>query len=41
VLRNDPEPNASCAGEGIVYVNLGLLNLGLTDDELAGILGHE
>ena len=35
------EPNACCVGEGHVIVTTGLLDLGLTDDELAGVLGHE
>lgn len=34
-------PNAACSGEGHVFVTTGLLELGLTDDELAGVLGHE
>lgn len=37
----DPTPNALCTGEGHVLVTSGLLDLGLTDDELAGVLGHE
>lgn len=36
-----PIPNALCTGEGHVLVTTGLLALGLTDDELAGVLGHE
>ncbi len=36
-----PIPNALCSGEGFVLVTTGLLDLGLTDDELAGVLGHE
>jgi hypothetical protein len=36
-----PVPNALCTGEGFVVVTEGLLALGLTDDELAGVLGHE
>lgn len=38
---DDEEPNAFTTGEGIVAVSVGLLGLGLTDDELAGILAHE
>lgn len=34
-------PNAFCTGAGFVAVSEGLLNLNLTDDELAGILAHE
>jgi Peptidase family M48 len=34
-------PNALCTGEGHVLVTTGLLDLDLTDDELAGVLGHE
>ena len=34
-------PNALCTGEGFVVVTEGLLDLNLTDDELAGVLGHE
>ena len=33
--------NAFCTGEGHVLVTRGFLDLGLTDDELAGVLGHE
>jgi predicted Zn-dependent protease len=36
-----PIPNALCTGEGFVVVTEGLLSLNLTDDELAGVLGHE
>lgn len=36
-----PIPNALCTGEGWVLVTEGLLNLNLTDDEMAGVLGHE
>ncbi len=36
-----PIPNALCTGEGFVVVTEGLLSLDLTDDELAGVLGHE
>lgn len=34
-------PNALCTGEGHVIVTTGLLDLNLSDDELAGVLGHE
>lgn len=36
-----PIPNALCTGEGFVMVTTGLLDLNLSDDELAGVLGHE
>lgn len=36
-----PIPNALCTGEGFVVVTEGLLALNLTDDEMAGVLGHE
>lgn len=35
------EPNAACTGEGHVFVTESLLDMGLNDDELAGVLGHE
>ena len=38
---DSPIPNAFCTGEGFVVVTEGLLDLNLTDDELAGVLGHE
>ena len=37
----DEAPNALTLGEGLVVGTTGLLNLGLTDDELAGVLAHE
>lgn len=40
-LVDTDEPNAACCGEGTVFVTTGLLGLGLTDDELAGVLAHE
>lgn len=40
VIRSDT-PNALCTGEGHVLVTTGLLDLKLSDDELAGVLGHE
>ena len=41
VLVVDRAPNAACCGEGSVFVTTALLNLGLSDDELAGVMGHE
>ncbi len=40
-LVETDEPNAACCGEGVVFVTTGLLQLNLTDDELAGVLSHE
>lgn len=40
-IVKDKSPNAACLGEGFVFVTTGLLQLGLTDDELAGVIGHE
>lgn len=40
-VASTPVPNALCTGEGFVVVTEGLLDLNLTDDELAGVLGHE
>ncbi len=40
-VDKSPIPNASCYGNGIFTVNLGLLNLIETDDELAFIFCHE
>ena len=40
-LIETAEPNALCTGEGHVIVTTGLMDLGLSDDELAGVLGHE
>lgn len=40
-IIDTPIPNALCTGEGHVLVTSGLLDLDLTDDELAGVLGHE
>lgn len=34
-------PNAACTGEGHVFVTDSLLDMGISDDELAGVLGHE
>lgn len=41
VVVDSEIPNAACTGEGNVFVTRGLLALQLTDDELAGVLGHE
>lgn len=38
---SDSDPNAWTPGEGRVFITTGLLNLGLTRDEIAGVLGHE
>jgi len=35
------EPNAVTVGEGVIFATEGLMALGLDDDELAGVLGHE
>ncbi|MCA9795412.1 MAG: M48 family metallopeptidase [Candidatus Eremiobacteraeota bacterium] len=40
-LIDDREPNAFTTGEGVVAVSVGLLELGLDDNELAGVLAHE
>lgn len=40
-LLADTEPNAFTLGEGLVVVTDGLLALNLSDDELAGVVGHE
>lgn len=34
-------PNAACTGEGHVFVTDSLLDMNISDDELAGVLGHE
>jgi len=41
VVVQMPSPNAACTGEGHIFVTDSLLDLGLSDDELAGVLGHE
>ena len=41
VLVRQSVPNAACVGEGHVFVTTGLMDLGISDDELAGVLGHE
>ncbi len=41
VVVDSEVPNAACTGEGNVFITRGLLDLNLTDDELAGVLGHE
>jgi predicted Zn-dependent protease len=38
---NDPDINAFSTPGGFVYINTGLLDKVRSDDELAGILGHE
>lgn len=40
-IAETPIPNALCTGEGFVIVTTGLLELNLSDDEMAGVLGHE
>ena len=40
-LVDDPVPQAYAPGDGVVVVSEGLLDLGLNEDELAGILAHE
>lgn len=40
VLSMD-QPNAACTGEGYVFVTDSMLEMGVSDDELAGALGHE
>lgn len=40
-LIDMPEPNAFALPGGQVFVTRGMLNLGLNDDMLAGLLGHE
>jgi hypothetical protein len=40
-VADTPIPNALCTGEGFVVVTTGLLALDLSDDEMAGVLGHE
>ena len=40
-LVNMPEPNAFALPGGQVFVTRGMLALGLSDDELAALLGHE
>ncbi|MGE0492593.1 MAG: M48 family metalloprotease [Vulcanimicrobiota bacterium] len=41
LLVDTEVPNAACTGEGFVFVTRGLMEMGVTDDELAGVLGHE
>ena len=36
-----PEPNAFALPGGFVFVTRGMLDLGLSDSEMAGLLGHE
>ena len=40
-LIDMPEPNAFALPGGQVFITRGMLNLGLNDDMLAGLLGHE
>ncbi|HSM14123.1 MAG TPA: M48 family metalloprotease, partial [Thermoanaerobaculia bacterium] len=40
-LIDMPEPNAFALPGGQIFVTRGMLSLGLTDDELAALLGHE
>jgi len=40
VVKMSP-PNAACTGEGHVFVADSLLDMNISDDELAGVLGHE
>ena len=41
VVVDSARADAGCTGEGVVYVTKGLLDLGLDDNELAGIIGYE
>ena len=38
---DDPDINAFCLPGGYIYINSGLLNYVQSDDELAGVIGHE
>ena len=40
-LVDDPKANAFTPGEGVVVLTEGLLDIGLDDDELAGVIAHE
>jgi Zn-dependent protease with chaperone function len=40
-LVDMPEPNAFALPGGQIFITRGMLHLGLTDDMLAGLLGHE
>lgn len=40
-LIDMPEPNAFALPAGQIFVTRGMLSIGLTDDELAALLGHE
>lgn len=40
-LIDMPEPNAFALPGGQIFITRGMLNLGLSDDMLAGLLGHE
>jgi Zn-dependent protease with chaperone function len=40
-VLNVPEPNAFALPAGQIFITTGMLDLGLTDDMLANVLGHE
>jgi predicted Zn-dependent protease len=40
-IVNQPEPNAFALPNGNIYISRGLLALANSEDELAGVLGHE
>ncbi len=40
-IKNDPIANASCYGDGMFEINLGLFNALESDDELAFVICHE
>jgi Zn-dependent protease with chaperone function len=40
-IVNMPEPNAFALPGGQIFITTGMLDLGLTDDMLANVLGHE
>jgi len=40
-LVEGPSPEACWLGDGVLWVSEGLLDLGLCEDELAGVLAHE
>ncbi len=40
-ILDSPEVNSFTIGGGYVYVNVGLLDFVQSDDELAGVIGHE
>ena len=41
VVLDDEEINAVCIGAGRIYINLGLLKVVESEDELAGVIAHE